>query len=138
LVFRSLNKPKSLHVRFLICDPYDHPACVEAWDHLTLKKDAFRKDLETTYENLREWVEEANEKHLNLEVKRTPIVPLSITFVDTSESEEEGIAVFVPQVFERRSEIRPCFLISKKQQPNIFSEYLAAYEWAFNQGIPIA
>jgi len=124
---------KGIKIRFLICDPHND-AAIATWKTLFQKDNLYPDHLRDAYAELQQWVRDA--MGLPFEAKFVPLVPLSVNFVDPEE-EEEGLAVFTPNVFEHISGVRPCYLLSKREHPEIFRDYWKAYEQAFDNGIPV-
>jgi hypothetical protein len=69
---------------------------------------------------------------LRLEGSCIPLVPLSVNFIDPSD--EEGVAVLSPPVFEHKSDQRPWFLLSKREHFPVFQAYWTAYQDSFEHG----
>jgi hypothetical protein len=138
VIFKFLRAKPNRCVRFLLCDPR-HDASVEAWGTMsgTSSNDAnsYRAHLATAITEITSWLRDAADEEMRLRARCVPLVPLSVNFVDPSDA--EGLAVVTPNLFERLSVRRAWYVLSKRENPNVFSAYWSAYEDAFDRGIDV-
>ena len=100
----------------------------------------YKNDLlkaEDFFQAVREW---ADSKALNtdelsisskINIRKVPLVPLSMTFVDPYD--KGGFLVLIPNAYEARNISRPCFVISRAKNEDIFQQYWGSYEHKFTE-----
>lgn len=128
LIFQKLSK-KDKKIQIMVCDP-DFEYAVKTWQSVTADK--YKIDLDYSIRVLKEWVETAKSIKLRgtLDVRKTVMVPLTITFIDMED--KLGRLLFNPVVYQGISDWRPCYLISKKRHPDVFNYYWTVYKEVFN------
>jgi hypothetical protein len=127
LLFEKLSE-KGKRIQIMVCDP-DCEYAVETWQAVTAER--YAADLEHSVKVFNEWVEAAKRRKVKgtLDVRKTIIVPLTITFIDPED--KSGRLVFNPVVFDPISDLRPCYLLTKNDHRDIFDYYWTAYRDVF-------
>ncbi len=129
---KFLNGGTRRRVDILLCDnspEYKH--AVRTWQYVGGAR--YSRDLDTSiqfFRALHSW--SIVETHLQgaLTIKKVEFVPTSMTFVDPDE--DDGMLVLTPNGYEQRSRSRPCFVVSRRLNGEIFMSYWAAYSQRFN------
>lgn len=127
ILFNFLRKNNKREVQIMICDP-DFKNGVEAWKEVTASKE-YERDLRESISILEEWVKEAEENKLHFEAKKTPMVPVSITFVDPEE--RDGKLFLTPNVFQATPGVRACYLLCRKLHKDTFTTYWENYKLTY-------
>ncbi len=118
---------RGVRVRMLICDPEKQWA-VKAWETLFQADSGYQAKLSSAMEELWKWIRDF--KSLPFEAKKIPLVPLSVNFIDPKEN-DEALAVFTPNVFQRKPGPRACYLLTRREHPRIYDAYWQEYEYTF-------
>jgi len=128
LLYEKLSR-KDSKVQILICNP-DFKYAVKTWQAVTAKE--YKEDLKHSVSVLKKWMKDFKNMKLKgrLDIRKTIIVPLTITFIDPED--KLGKLVFNPVVYQAIGDWRPCYLISKKQHPRVFDYYWTVYKNVFN------
>jgi hypothetical protein len=128
LIFEKISRENKT-IQIMICNPeYDY--AVQTWQFVT--GEGYKEDLENSLNVFTEWNNKANSQRLNgiLDIRMIDMVPLTITFVDPEEG--SGRLVFNPVVFYNpESDPRPCYKISRDENPYVFDYYWFAYKHAY-------
>lgn len=125
--FLQADSGRSFQV--MLCDPTADYA-IRTWQYVSAQR--YERDLSRAsafFEELAEWAR-AKSLSKQLTIRRVPFVPISVTFVDPAE--RNGFLVLTPNVYEERNPVRPCFIISRTKNDDIFQQYWSAYSQRFN------
>lgn len=117
-------------VDIMLCDRAADYA-VRTWQYVTAER--YERDLQLAgafFDSLLSWAEAQPLIAGRLTVRKVPFVPLSITFVDPSET--NGFLVLTPNAYDERNIVRPCFVVSRSKNDDIFQQYWSAYWQRFN------
>jgi len=109
----------------MMCDPEAEYA-VRTWESVTTER--YERDLRQATQFFRELVSWLNERPLvagRLQVRQMPFVPLSVTFVDPEH--RNGFLVLTPNAYMVPNLMRPCFVLSRAWNDEIFAQYWGAY-----------
>lgn len=129
-ILTFIGRDADHHVDIMLCDPSCKYA-VKAWTYVTGER--YQRDLvaaEASFAELRSLAHEQPHLSDRLSIRYVPFVPLSITFVDPSSP--DGFLVLTPNAYEERAIVRPCFVISRARNPEIFTQYWSTYYRRFN------
>lgn len=128
-----LRNDVSRRVDIMLCDnarKYQH--AVRTWKYVCASR--YARDLQLSIEffgRLYEWANDEVSLRGRLTIKKVEFVPTSITFVDP-EVESRALLVLTPNAYEEKSRSRPCYIISRKKNSEIFMSYWAAYSQRFH------
>lgn len=125
-----LETHESRRVDVMMCDPSADYA-IKTWQYVTAER--YERDLRVSdlfFHRLQDWADSVKQIRGRLTVRRVPFVPLSATFVDPSQA--SGFLVLTPNAYEARNIVRPCFVISRSKNDDIFQQYWSAYSQKFN------
>ena len=117
-------------VDIMLCDPAAGYA-VRTWQYVTAER--FERDLQLAakfFDELGAWAQTQTELAGRITVRKVPFVPLSVTFVDPADA--DGFLVLTPNAYEERNIVRPCFVVSRSKNDDIFQQYWSAYYQRFN------
>jgi hypothetical protein len=137
-LFKYLARGDKPHAQFMVCDPRCHEA-VETWKWVT--KQEYEEDLWTSVYFFQRWLRRARKEELELEVKASRFVPVTITFVDPESDPGEppcGKAFITPNIHQTSSTVRSCFLLYQPMNPGSFERYWEAYKVAFSRAADVA
>lgn len=128
-IFLKLNE-SGFKVRMLLSNPEKKQIC-ESGD-LVIFTPEFSKQLDTAIKEFKKWIEDAkhHSPQLDLKIKKVDLVTVSLLFIDAEDMENARVLV-VPVPWRVSGKDRPCFLISKKQHPYVFSTYYRKYNKLF-------
>jgi len=124
-----LKTDTSRRVDIMLCNPAADCA-VHTWQYVTAKE--YKENLiraSAFFDSLVDWAH-TNGFSNRIRIRRVPLVPFSVTFVDPDQS--EGFLVFTPNAYEESNRTRPCFILSKRRNDNIFGQYWAAFSEQFD------
>jgi hypothetical protein len=127
---RFLGVSKSRRVDIMLCDETADFA-IQAWQYVTAER--YAKDLHVAaafFQELAIWANGNPDIAGRVTIRQVPFVPMSITFVDPLL--REGFLVLTPNGYEERNIVRPCFVISRSKNDDIFQQYWSAYYQRFN------
>ena len=127
---RFLKGDTSRRVDIMLCDPSADYA-VETWQYVTSTR--YDRDLKLAsefFDELAKWAKTTAEVSERLTIRSVPFVPLSVSFVDPAEA--DGFLVLTPNAYEERNIVRPCFVVSRSKNDDIFQQYWSAYYQRFN------
>jgi len=127
---RFLGSDPKCRVDIMLCDPAAQYA-VQTWQYVTSKR--FARDLQlacTFFDELWDWANVQAETTGRVTIRKVPFVPISVTFVDPTEP--DGFLVLVPNAYDERNIVRPCFVVSRAKNDDIFHQYWSAYWQRFN------
>jgi hypothetical protein len=114
----------------LMCDPSADYA-VKAWQYVTEEKHRDHlSEASTAFDRLASW---AGSKSFGkkLRIRKIPFVPASINFVDPDD--KDGFLVMTPNVFESQNRSRPCFIVSRVNNDDVFQHYWRSYSHKFDE-----
>ena len=131
-IFNFLEDDSDRRVRILLCDP-NIKSAIETWSFVT--SDAYHKDLLDAITEAAKWNDDAKKKGINLEIRATKFVPISLTIIDPKM--DTGSLVFTPNMFEHIAGMRACYYLSKKENKDIFMTYYHKYDTVFMRAKPI-
>lgn len=129
-LLRFLDEP-SRRVDIMLCDPRAAYA-VQTWQYVTCGR--YKEDLDEAsvfFGELDAWAKGEPRIQGRLTIRFVPFVPMSVTFVDPG-SPKEGFLVLTPNAYAPENISRPCFVISRSRNDDIFQQYWAAYIHHFN------
>jgi hypothetical protein len=78
-------------------------------------------EYELVLERFRDWLRQAAEENLDIDVRVAPLVPTSMNFVDGTE--EHGQMLLIPLPYQTDGPERPCFMIEKHVNRTVFERY---------------
>lgn len=129
-VFEFLRKDDRRHFEIMLCSP-NHQHAVQTWQYVTRSR--YKDDLEKSvdfFRSLRKSATAAGYSRERLVIRCAEFVPLSITFLDPEHP--DGRLVLVPNAYEEKNRVRPCFALSRKNNDDIFQQYWGAFWQRFN------
>ncbi len=130
---RFLRRGVNYKVDIMLCDnarKYRH--AVRTWQHVCASR--YSRDLNNSlkfFRSLHDWANSESDLRGRLTIKKVAFVPTSMTFMDPEE-ENLGLLVLTPNGYEERSRNRPCFIISRKINSEIFMSYWGTYSQRFH------
>lgn len=129
-IIKFLKGDAARSVQMLLCDPNYKPA-VETWT--SIQRGEYISHLQYACGALEDWLALPDVAG-RLEVKTTTFVPLTLAFVDP---DDEGVVVVIPNPYEVKWIRRACFVVSRKQDPEIFMSYWGGYKDRFENANPL-
>jgi hypothetical protein len=129
---KFLQDDPSRRVDIMMCNLTDSHA-VKTWAYVS-GPDRYEDDLRTASEffaTLDSWTKEADLGPSRLTIRRVAFVPFSITFVDPDD-DQRGFLVLTPNAYQEENRVRPCIVLSKHKNPDIFDAYWSTYYHRFN------
>jgi len=129
-LLQFLNVSKSRRVDIMLCDETADYA-VRTWQYVTAER--YAKDLNLAasfFRDLVAWAAATPDITGRLTIRQVSFVPMSVTFIDPEAG--DGFLVLTPNGYEERNIVRPCFVISRSRNDDIFQQYWAAYYQRFN------
>ena len=135
-VVKFLSENDKAKINVMICDDQCEHA-IKTWEFVVNSK-MYHEHLSASVSYFSSLVEKLNKKNEfigRFSMKKIDFVPLSMNFIDPDS--ENGIAVMVPNTFESRNTSRPCYLISKRENPFIFQEYWSIYNHQYTSILDI-
>jgi nucleoside 2-deoxyribosyltransferase len=82
------------------------------------------------FSSLDVWAQTAGFSPDQLTIRRVTFVPFSVTFVDP-EDDRRAFLVLTPNGYQPENRARPCFIVSKVRNPEIFDAYWSGYHHRF-------
>jgi hypothetical protein len=80
-----------------------------------------KAELQLAHDHFRDWLLEAEQENLDIQVRVSPLVPIGMNFVDVNEPHAQLLVIPLP--YETSGADRPCFLIEKRANPAAFNLY---------------
>ncbi len=132
LEFRSavekfLRHDRARHIDIMLCDN-SHAAryAIRAWETVVGTRYAMDLDRATSFfREIANWAGGDDDLAGRITIKTVTLVPVSVTFIDPDLS--DGVLVLVPNTFESRSRNRPCYVLSRNKNPEVFQSYWGHY-----------
>jgi hypothetical protein len=122
-------------IDIMLCDDRKEYA-IKTWQYVCTER--YNRDLQRSIKFFREfynWAQKYSDIRDRIIIKRVEFVPISITFLDPDE--ESGFLVIIPNFYEEKNIGRPCYIISRTRNDDIFQQYWAAYSHRFNDIVDI-
>ncbi|MCK4816566.1 hypothetical protein KA005_12425, partial [bacterium] len=128
LIFKELQK-RDISIRILLSNP-DCQKAIDVWTQVTGPE--YGKDVKDAIEVFKSWMQkfklEKDKLKGTLLIKKTHLVPLTITFCD--KGLKSGSMQLIPIINQGLSEIRPVCILYENEQPEIVQHY-----WSVCNGI---
>ncbi len=115
----------------MLCNLADEHA-VRTWAYVA-GESAYKEDLKVAtqfFKTLDSWANAAGFGPDQLTIRRVTFVPFSVTFVDP-EDDRVAFLVLTPNGYQPENRARPCFIVSKAKNPEIFDAYWSGYHHRF-------
>jgi hypothetical protein len=126
-----LTPDRSRRVDIMLCNLADEHA-VKTWTYVA-GESAYEADLRLAtqfFVTLETWARKAAFAADQLTIRRVTFVPFSITFVDP-EDDHGAFLVLTPNAYQPENRARPCFILSKQKNFEIFDAYWSSYHHRF-------
>jgi nucleoside 2-deoxyribosyltransferase len=126
-----LSADRSRRVDIMLCNITDEHA-VRTWTYVA-GESAYESDLRVAtefFETLDRWAKQAPFAPDQLTIRRVTFVPFSISFVDP-EDDRGAFLVLTPNAYQPENRARPCFVLSKQKNFEIFDAYWSSYHHRF-------
>jgi hypothetical protein len=132
MLVKFLQADSSRRIDIMMCNLAESHA-VKTWAYVS-GPERYEDDLRTASDffiTLDGWAKAVGLGPDQLTIRRVAFVPFSITFVDPDD-DQSGFLVLTPNAYQQENRARPCFILSKSRNPDIFDAYWSSYYHRFN------
>lgn len=134
-ILKALKDGKQVDI--MLCNPsWRYAHAVKTWGHDVMNdRKEYKRHLKYSIKTFRKWlldIEKDNEIDAKkLRIKKVGFVPLSITFVDPVDEDRGKLAITTATYDRPENRLRSCYLILRKEHPDIFKYYWEGYRGVF-------